>query len=172
MQRVFTTTIGREPASKPNKHKRVLTFNKREGDGALRIIGVSTRERIRSIAEVKVLKADGLEVYPFRMVYGEELVVTVSANRPVTVLVSQQNDFEEWFLEEIEEFVEHDGYVGSYPPYHVAKQEVRAATTLKFYATEDRTFLVCLFNLRPKKTRATLELVHWSRAEEALEEEE
>ena len=98
--------------------------------------------------------------------------VTVSANRPVTVLVSEQNDFEEWFLEEIEEFVEHEGYVGSYPPYHVAKQGVRAATTLKFYATEDRTFLVCLFNLRPKKTRATLELVHWSRAEEALEEEE
>jgi hypothetical protein len=171
MERVFTTTLGRDPSSKPNDHKRVLTFNKREEAGTLRLVGISTRKRIRSIADAKVLKVDGLEVYLFQMLYGEELVVTVSANRLVTVLVSGQSDFEEWRAEVAKEFEEDDGDSFSYPPYHVAKEEVRAETTLKFYATEDRTFLVCLFNITSKKARVTIELVHWSKNEDSQEEE-
>ena len=79
MQRVFTTSFGRDPASKPNEYKRVLTFTKGAKAGTLGVAGMTTRKRIRSITYVKVLPVDGLEVFPIEMLYGEELVVTVSA---------------------------------------------------------------------------------------------
>jgi len=166
MQRVFTTTIGRDPASKPNDHKMALTFTKGEKRRPFRLVGVATRKRICSITDVTVIPVDGRKLYPVQMLYGEELVVTVSANRCVTFLVSEKNYFEEWCKEEAEEYGEEEGYTPSYPEVYFMKEEVRAATTLHFYATEHGTVLVCVFNIASKKARAAIEVVHWSRTEE------
>src|SRR5436305_14111161 len=166
MQRVYTTTIVRARGSKPNEHKVVLTFTKGAKKKALRLSDIACRKRIHSITDVVKVAVDGFGGYSIDMLYGEELVVTASANRAVNVLVSEKREFEEWRTERAEWCNVEEAFLLPYPPYYEAKEEVKAETSLKFYATLNTTFFVSVFNCTSKTARATIEIVNWGRREE------
>jgi hypothetical protein len=141
-------------------------LRKRKRSASLELIEATKRSRIGSKAEVRAIPVDGYAVYPFEMLEGEELVLTVSATRPVTILVTEEENFTEWRESLANEFDEEKELPLLHPPSYVEEQEVRDQRVLHFYATSSETFVAGVFNMSSKKTRAAIEIVQWSCVEE------